>query len=99
MVDDHDNSVFVFVRRDREGNEIIVVSNFTPVTRQDYRFGVNQAGGWREVLNTDQHDYHGSDVRNHSITHTDEIASHGRAQSLSLTLPPLSTIWLVREAD
>jgi len=99
VVDDHDNSVFVFVRRDREGNEIIVASNFTPVTRQDYRFGVNQAGSWREVLNTDQHDYHGSDVRNHSIARTDEIASHGRAQSLSLTLPPLSTIWLVREAD
>ncbi|MBK0091617.1 1,4-alpha-glucan branching enzyme [Erwinia sp. S59] len=99
VVDDHENSVFVFVRRDREGNEIIVASNFTPVTRHDYRFGVNQQGGWREVLNTDQQDYHGSDTRNHGIVHTDNIESHGRAQSLSLTLPPLATIWLVREGD
>ncbi|WP_058972276.1 1,4-alpha-glucan branching enzyme [Type-D symbiont of Plautia stali] len=99
VVDDHENSVFVFVRRDREGNEIIVASNFTPVARHDYRFGVNQQGGWREVLNTDQHDYHGSDVRNHGIVHTDAIESHGRAQSISLTLPPLATIWLVREGD
>ncbi len=99
VVDDHENSVFVFVRRDREGNEIIVASNFTPVARHDYRFGVNQQGGWREVLNTDQHDYHGSDVRNHGIVHTDAIESHGRPQSLSLTLPPLATIWLVREGD
>lgn len=99
VVDDHENSVFVFARRDREGNEIIVASNFTPVTRHDYRFGVNQQGGWREVLNTDQQDYHGSNVRNHGVVHTDAIGSHGRAQSLSLTLPPLATIWLVREGD
>ncbi|MBK0125842.1 1,4-alpha-glucan branching enzyme [Pantoea sp. S61] len=99
VVDDHENSVFVFARRDREGNEIIVASNFTPVTRHDYRFGVNQQGGWREVLNTDQQDYHGSDVRNHGVVHTDAIESHGRAQSISLTLPPLATIWLVREGD
>ncbi|ORM65633.1 1,4-alpha-glucan branching enzyme [Pantoea rwandensis] len=99
VVDDHENSVFVFVRRDREGNEIIVASNFTPVARQDYRFGVNQQGGWREVMNTDQQDYHGSDTRNHGVVHTDNIESHGRAQSLSLTLPPLATIWLVREGD
>ena len=99
VVDDHENSVFVFARRDRDGNEIIVASNFTPVARHDYRFGVNQQGGWREVLNTDQQDYHGSNIRNHGIVHTDNIESHGRAQSLSLTLPPLATIWLVREGD
>ncbi len=99
VVDDHENSVFVFVRRDRDGNEIIVVSNFTPVVRQHYRFGVNQRGGWREVMNTDQHDYHGSDTRNHGVVYTDDIESHGRSQSLSLTLPPLSTLWLVREGD
>ncbi|WP_182056473.1 1,4-alpha-glucan branching enzyme [Pantoea sp. ME81] len=99
VVDDHENSVFVFARRDRDGNEIIVASNFTPVVRHDYRFGVNQQGGWREVLNTDQQDYHGSDVRNHGVVHTDVIESHGRPQSLSLVLPPLATIWLVREGD
>jgi 1,4-alpha-glucan branching enzyme len=77
---------------------VIVVSNFTPVPRPGYRFGVNQPGYWREVLNTDQHEYHGSDVRNHRV-HTDEQESHGRPQSLSLNLPPLATVWLVREAE
>jgi 1,4-alpha-glucan branching enzyme len=99
VVDDYENSVFVFVRRDRDGNEIIVASNFTPVARHNYRFGVNQRGGWREIMNTDQHDYHGSDTRNHGVVHTDEMESHGRPQSLSLTLPPLATLWLVRESD
>ncbi|WNK41444.1 1,4-alpha-glucan branching enzyme [Pantoea agglomerans] len=98
VVNDAEHSVFAFVRRDREGNEVIVVSNFTPVPRPGYRFGVNQPGYWREVLNTDQHEYHGSDVRNHRV-HTDEQESHGRPQSLSLNLPPLATVWLVREAE
>ncbi|EER57439.1 1,4-alpha-glucan branching enzyme, partial [Neisseria flavescens SK114] len=41
VADDGDNSVFVFERRDREGNRVIIISNFTPVVREGYRFGVN----------------------------------------------------------
>ncbi|MFP3335007.1 alpha amylase C-terminal domain-containing protein, partial [Pseudomonas sp. SIMBA_064] len=51
VVDDKERSVLIFVRRDKEGNEIIVASNFTPVLRHDYRFGINQPGKWREILN------------------------------------------------
>lgn len=98
VVDDFVNSVFVFIRRDRQGNEVIVASNFTPVPRYQYRFGINQPGSWREVLNTDSMYYHGSNSGNQGVTDSDTIASHGRSNSLSLTLPPLSTIWLVREA-
>ncbi len=48
-MDDKKRSVPIFVRRDKEGNEIIVASNFTPVPRHDYRFGINQPGKWREI--------------------------------------------------
>ena len=99
VVDDHERSVFVFVRRDRAGNEIIVASNFTPVPRHDYRFGINQPGRWREALNTDSMHYHGSNQGNGGVVESDAIPSHGREHSLSLTLPPLATIWLVREAQ
>lgn len=99
VVDDKERSVLIFVRRDKEGNEIIVASNFTPVPRHDYRFGINQPGKWREILNTDSMHYHGSNAGNGGTVHSDEIASHGRQHSLSLTLPPLATIWLVREAE
>ncbi len=98
VVDDFENSVFVYVRRDRDGNELIVASNFTPVPRYDYRFGVSQGGRWREVLNTDSGHYHGGNLGNCGTIETDDWGSHGRSHSLSLTLPPLSTLWLVREA-
>ncbi|RQM37770.1 1,4-alpha-glucan branching enzyme [Erwinia psidii] len=97
VVDDFDNSVFVFVRRDREGNEVIVASNFTPVPRHDYRFGVSQPGCWREVLNTDSGHYHGSNSGNQGTLHTEAAPSHNREYSLTMTLPPLSTVWLLRE--
>ncbi len=98
VVDDAENSVFVFVRRDRAGNEVIVASNFTPVPRYHYRFGINQPGNWREVINSDAAHYHGSNVGNGGVVASQPVASHQRAHSLSLTLPPLATLWLIREA-
>ena len=99
MVDDHEASVFAFVRRDKQGNEIIVVSNFTPVPRPGYRIGINQPGRWREELNSDSMHYHGSNTGNGGVVHSDAIANRGREHSLLLTIPPLATIWLVREGE
>lgn len=94
--DDRERSVFIFVRRDKAGNELIVASNFTPVPRYNYRFGINQPGAWHEEVNTDSLHYLGSNVGNEGVVYSDTIASHGHDYSLSITLPPLATIWLVR---
>lgn len=97
VVDDCENSVFAFIRRDEEGNEVMVVSNFTPVLRQNYRIGVEQSGFWREALNTDSHRYRGGNAGNFGGVHSDEVSSHHKPYSLSLTLPPLSTLYFIRE--
>lgn len=99
VADDGDNSVFVFERRDREGNSVIVISNFTPVVRENYRFGVNQAGVYREIMNSDGLSYKGSGVSCGAEIATEEVGSHGRAQSLSVTVPPLATVYLYKAAD
>ncbi|WP_040976348.1 1,4-alpha-glucan branching protein GlgB [Necropsobacter massiliensis] len=95
VVDDYQNSVFAFERRSRQGERVIVVSNFTPVPRYDYRIGVNVGGEYREILNSDSAYYQGSDIGNQGAVSSEEIASHGKPQSISLTLPPLATIYLV----
>lgn len=97
VVDDRENSVFAFVRRDRQGNEVLVVSNFTPVPRQGYRIGINQPGRWCEIINTDSWHYHGSNLGNGGGLESEAIGSHGRAHSLVLTLPPLATLYLAKE--
>lgn len=94
VVDDNNNSVFAFIRRDKEGNEILVVSNFTPVVRDHYRIGVPQKGVYSEVLNTDSNYYSGSNVGNLGVCYSEDIESHGKAQSINITVPPLSTIYM-----
>ena len=98
VADDGNNSVFVFERRDREGNRVIVISNFTPVVREGYRFGVNSAGEYREILNSDDLYYKGSGVSAGATVKTEEVWSHGKPNSLSVTVPPLATVYLYQAA-
>lgn len=75
---------------------MIVVSNFTPVVRKDYRIGVNEAGEYQEILNSDLACYCGSNVSNEDKFATEEVESHGRSHSINITLPPLSTIFITK---
>ena len=88
-----DESVFAWIRR---GNgttpPVLIVSNFTPVERQNRRIGVPEHGFWAERLNTDSEHYGGGGCGNFGGLHSDQIAASGRAQSLNITLPQLSTL-------
>ncbi len=92
---DSDNSVLSYVRKSRHGPDaVVVVCNFTPVPRAGYRVGVPHPGFWREILNTDAREYGGSGLGNLGGLGTDPVPFHGRRQSLSLFLPPLSVVAL-----
>ncbi len=95
--DDAQNSVLSFTRHAEDGSSVVVVCNFTPVPRPGYRIGVPAAGNYREIINTDAVIYGGSGLHN-AVLATDEQASHGHAQSLVLTVPPLATVMLVLNA-
>ena len=94
VVDDAANSVFAFERRSSNGERIIVISNFTPVPRHNYRIGINVAGTYEEILNTDSMYYQGSNVGNFGYVTSEEIESHGRENSISISIPPLATVYL-----
>ncbi|MGH8161473.1 MAG: alpha amylase C-terminal domain-containing protein, partial [Gammaproteobacteria bacterium] len=98
VADDADQSVFAFLRRGEEGDpSVLVVSNFTPVPRHGYRIGVPRDGHWRELMNTDAAVYGGSNLGNAGGVETEAVAAHGQAHSLSLTLPPLATLFFIQE--
>lgn len=94
--DDAENSVFAWLRRDKNGNEIIVLCNLTPVPRLNYRVGLNSVNlQWRELLNTDSEFYGGSNIGNgETVIHQEAIASQGHSHSFQLNLPPLACVFL-----
>ncbi|NEI26199.1 1,4-alpha-glucan branching protein GlgB [Rhizobium leguminosarum] len=92
--DDAVNSVLGMLRYALgRASSILVMSNFTPVPRYGYRIGVPSDGVWIEKMTTDAREYGGSGLVNGAVS-TEPVPAHGRAVSLSLTLPPLSTIFL-----
>ena len=99
VVDDAQNSVFAFERRSRKGERIIVISNFTPIPRENYRIGVNESGEYEEILNSDSSFYQGSNMGNGGKVLSEEIESHGKSQSINVVIPPLATIYLKFKAQ
>ncbi len=95
---DSDQSVVSFLRKDRDGNEVLVVCNFTPVTRANYRVGVPRGGRWRELLNSDAGEYGGSGIGNMGGAHAVPMAYQGQPWSINLTLPPLGVLYFKLEA-
>jgi alpha-1,4-glucan:alpha-1,4-glucan 6-glycosyltransferase len=91
---DAEKSVYVFMRKSTGGEKIICVLNLTPSIQNDYRIGVPQSGYWTEVINTDSKDYGGENIGNMGGVRSEFIPAHGKGQSISLTLPPLSALFL-----
>jgi len=99
-VDFHDweNSVISFLRKGKNTQDILlVVCNFTPVPRKNYRIGVPRGGYWIEALNSDAPVYGGSGQGNFGGLEAASIPSHGKSHSLSLTIPPLSVLFFKSE--
>ena len=90
--DDNEKSIISFIRSDNEGNELIVVVNFQPVLREDYRIGVPYAGKYREVFNTESKEFGGSGISNEGLIETKYVKSDDQKQSMSITVPPMSAL-------
>ena len=85
---DSDNSVLTFMRKNKAGEALIIACNFTPVVRKDYRIGVNLAGEYEEILNSDDTCFAGSGVINKELIETSD-GWNFKPYSITVTLPPL----------
>ncbi|WP_185232116.1 1,4-alpha-glucan branching protein GlgB [Teredinibacter franksiae] len=96
--DDRHNSVFAFYRKAKSASsKVLVICNFTPVVRENYRVGVSEQGVYSEVLNTDKSDYGGENVINPEPKCSEPVPWHYRDQSIQVTLPPLGAVILMCE--
>lgn len=95
--DDKDNSVIAFSRRDKDGGEIAAVFNFTPVERKKYSFGVENEGVYEVILNSDAKEFGGSGSGTKTKVTSKKVPMHGYENSITVDLPGLSAIFLVRK--
>ncbi|MCB1760163.1 MAG: 1,4-alpha-glucan branching protein GlgB [Gammaproteobacteria bacterium] len=98
-IDCHDasQSVLSYLRWAVDGSFVVVILNFTPVPRENYRIGLPQAGALREVFNSDSVFYGGSNLGNEGLVESQPVSWMGQPQSVELTLPPLGMLILQPE--
>ncbi len=95
-----DESVLAYVRRAKDPDDfVVVVCNFTPVVRQEYKIGVPAAGHYKEIFNSDSKFYGGSNVGNAWGVDAVKDDIHDQPFSVSIELPPLATVIFQHQAD
>ena len=92
-VDDADRNMLAYMRRDRQGNSIAVVINFSGTTCTGYRLGMPK-GKYRVLFNTDLPAYGGSGQLKKRVFQTQKKPSHGKEYSISIELPALTCVYL-----
>ena len=98
-IDCHDaaQSIISYQRKAKD-KSLIVVLNFTPVPRENYRIGVPRDGTYHEILNSDSEFYGGSNLGNGQGLIAEPVPWMNQSHSLSLTLPPLGAVVIERDA-
>jgi 1,4-alpha-glucan branching enzyme len=89
--DDNNQSVVAFLRKSRTPEDyLLVVVNFTPVERMDYRIGVPKVKSYQEIFSSDNTSFGGNGYENLKLVKVEKLPCHGYEQSVTLSLPPLS---------
>ena len=94
-VDNAAQNILAFIRRSPQSEkELICVANFSAVRQEAYRLGVPREGHYKFLVNTDEEEYGGRSGSAIRDLDSEPVASHGRAHSVQIDLPPLTTVWL-----
>ncbi|MHB1921986.1 MAG: 1,4-alpha-glucan branching protein GlgB [Chitinophagaceae bacterium] len=92
---DEQNSILIYFRKSGSKNDFLLIAlNMTPVPRPNYKIGLPNSGKWKQILNTDQRKYGGSEFIQNDLLWTKNEPIHGRDYSLELNLPPLGAVIL-----
>ncbi len=91
--DDGDRNFIAYLRKDKEGNEIVVMINFSGEDYKGYRLGIKK-GKYEVIFNTDSTRFGGSGVMKKKIFNTAKSYSHGKEDSIKFDLPKLTCVYL-----
>jgi 1,4-alpha-glucan branching enzyme len=92
---DRDSSIISFLRKGNDPKDTILVAcNLTPIPRENYRIGVPTEGNWKEIFNSDDRNFGGSNVKNPENMKSSKMPMHRQDYSIAVTLPPMGVIYL-----
>lgn len=91
--DDYEQNIIAFKRINKNKEELITVVNFSPVERHDYSIGADK-GIYTEIFNSNAEKYGGTGTGNFEKIVSQAGKLHGYDSQISLTVPPLSVIFL-----
>ena len=80
------------MRKDKNGNTVVIACNFTPVPRYNYRIGVNESGVYEQIFNSDDLRYAGTGVGNYQDLTTEQPGWNFKQYALQVVLPPLAVV-------
>jgi len=90
---DWEKSIISYLRKGTDSTDtVLVVCNFTPLPRYNYRIGVPVGGFWKEALNSDAREYGGSGHGNMGGVQAAPISFQGKYHSIVITVPPLAML-------
>jgi 1,4-alpha-glucan branching enzyme len=93
--DDNLHSTISFTRSGKTKDDLrVVICNFTPVKRENYKIGVPFSGSYKEVFNSDEEKYGGSGVANQFEIKSKQEKYNGFSNTIEITVPPLTAIYL-----
>ena len=96
VVDDNNNNVFAFSRKDRSGKEVLVISNFSNQVLKNYEIGVDTWGSYKIALNSDAKKYDGIAVSNRNLKTINKEKNEFK-YTLSLNIPPYATMYIEKK--
>ena len=98
---DADHSIIAFVRKtEKSGDTLLVICNFTPVVYEHFLIGVPFQGKYKEIFNSDHIRFGGQGNVNKRAKQSKHTGADGRANSLSIVVPPLGiSIFTCKETD
>jgi len=95
--DDKDRNIVAFKRRNKAGNEVIVVVSFSGVDAKDYLLGVPNKGKYKIIFNSDRSKYGGKNSLTKRVFQTVKIPSHNMQYSIRIEVPKLTCLYLIKE--
>ena len=96
VVDDASHNVFAFSRKSADGQEVLVISNFSGENWEQYSIGFHDERSYKMALNSDAKRFGGQGIINRNLK-TKQQQCGEFPYTLQLTIPAFSTMYLEKK--